>query len=229
MTVEQAMRPGRQSFGAEPFAPPAAPDFGGPRRFAESLAAGLLRTRAMVPPADRILAQEADSVSINPRIDLHLALVAGASTPDVLRERPTLEVLRERSHSEGVHVIERSRAPAAVEPPQRLFERLTQRFERVEREVRLAPAFLPRPDRPAKPAAPRPAAPTAASAAMVLHHRQLPAPSPQADVRRLPPSAAPTQPGNPAISPREISRVADEVIFVLNRQSLAWRERFGRG
>lgn len=229
MSAEQARRSERQLFGAAPFAPLAAPDFGGPRRFAEDLAAGLLRTRPATPPADRVFAEETDHVSINPQIDLHLAIVANPSTPDVVREGPTLEVVRERSHSDRVHTIESSAAPFTVEPPSRLYERLSTRFERVEREIRQAPAIQPQPSRPAGATAPRPAESAAPAAAMVLHHRHLPALPPQAaDVRRQLPSVAPTLPGNSAISSREISRVADEVISVLNRQSLAWRERFGR-
>lgn len=216
-------------FSAGPLLSPIDSGFGGPAAFAAAVGGRFMSANARVRPVEQTLAADGSVVSVTPQVNLSIEVDASRPAP-VSPAR--MEVHREAGRRETVRSVERhTETTRVVETPLAMHERLVQRFERVERDVRMMPAL----DQSARPSVEAPSRAAGAMARpgaepMVYHRPPPPAPAPVQPVeirRELPRFEA--RPADKAISPREVSRVADEVIAVLNRQSVAWRERFGRG
>lgn len=217
-------------FGARPFKPTVAIDFAGPWRFAEGLQRRFLLGEAAGGRADRVFADSGGTViSVRPQINVGIAVEA-ASSPEPQHQEapPRLELLREHVHTRSERVVVHDRALARMSPAERFHHTVQERFTRVEPAAAAVRSGRPGPEQPAPlPRLPAGGAVASPAAPLVLHRPKPETVTVEAPaVRQLPASL---QPGNrPRISAKEIGYLADEVISLLNRQSIAWRERFGR-
>ena len=216
-------------FGARLFKPAVAIDFERSSRFAQELRRRFLFGEAAGAMADRIFADpDGAVVSVRSQIDVGIK-VDTASSP----EQPHHEVLPRRQlpgehvHTRSERVVVHDREAARMLPAERFHRTMRERFTRVEHAAAVLPA-RPGPAQPATlPGLRESSTGPSPSAPLVLHRPKPETVTVEAPViRQLSASLQPEK--RPRISAKEIGYLADEVISRLNRQSIAWRERFGR-
>lgn len=223
---------GRPQFGAPRFAPTIAVDFGGPAgRFAEAVRRRFALAEPLDAPAERVFAvEEGASVSISPQINVDVTIESDVAAHEPPGDAPRrLDYVREHVRTHTERVVERRLEGMPAPPPQRFYEKVIERFARAEppRGESVGPAPLEMRQPPGAPRSEE-ARPDRQPAQFVLHRPKSEAVKVETPtVRRLPESLMPTG-SRSGMSTKEIGRVADEVISLLNRQSIAWRERFGR-
>lgn len=199
--------------------------------FCSEICRRLMRFSLLVRSPQQVFADPASFDIFSPNLALHMAFpfsqapdgeaarAAAASAGRLPLERMTVARVRERT-------TERS------ETIRTLATRLERQFLRVER---LVPREGRRGDAVAAPTrhdTPRDRLRVIDQASDMVVRRTLPAPGTppaEAAMHHAATSSAPFGPPlQPTLPPREIDRVAGEVIATLNRQATAWRERMGR-
>lgn len=215
-------------FGAQQFRLAAAFMIDGPERFAAMLGARYLRARAHFLPPEQVYLS-ADQVSnFSRHIHMNLTVGRAGQSRQQVAGRTKLEIHHDHSRSEIIRQLQTFSPISAIVEPRLLYRQLAERFKRVERAVKTEPSerndstgstSLSRKD-------PAPTTPVMQH----IHHRAAPRETQVQipEIRRELARNATACSEHPPISAKELSRVADEVITVLNRQSLAWRERLGR-